>query len=523
MSKLPTETMSKLKYLFFTLTTALLLWHCASMQKPSGGPKDKDAPKILSSFPQQGATNSSPKRIEIHFDEFFKLKNLQNELLISPPLNETPLISQKGKSLFIDLKEELNPDNTYTFNFGKGIVDFHEGNVLKDYSLVFSTGNKLDSLSLRGRVSSCPTPTMPENVIVGIYQKDSLQRDSTIYLRKPDYFALVNEGGNFQINHIRKGTFELLAFEDVNANYKYDGATEQIAFCDSLITIGDSTEIALWLFQEERELKLLESKAKKNGRIHWAFNKPINAVEIQTYPKVDFIHKIDADSLFVWPSYSKDSFYIWTNVDARLDSIWVKSDTLNKQSIEASIQSKFLKQSDLLIVQTDAPLTSVDTSQIKLFSDSTQIEYAFTQSDFELMFDFPHKENQSFNLILNKGALIDVYNNLNDSINLSLYSKVESALASLNINLDVENENYFIELLKDGIVIDKIDAGKELKFTELLPSKYQLRLTIDSNKDGKWTPGNYFDGIPPEKVFYYLEEINLRANWELEVDFLMIN
>ena len=512
--------MSKLKYIYFFFTTALLLWQCASMQSPSGGAKDTNPPTVLSSSPDQGATNVNPSRIEIHFDEFFKLKNLQNELLISPPLDETPLISQKGKSLFIELKEELNPNSTYTFNFGKGIADYHEGNILKDYSLVFSTGNELDSLSLSGQLFSCPLATLPEEVIIGIYQKDSLLRDSVIYQQKPDYFTLAKEKGAFQIKHIRKGTFELIAFEDLNANYQYDGATEQIAFYDSLITIGDSTEFDLWIFQEKTELKLLESKVNENGRIHWAYNQTIDSVNLNSDSGSKFLHTIKQDSLLVWPlNYPTDSFHICSEVATRLDSILVKSDSLHKQKLNLSTNNQFLKESASLKIQSDAPILAIDTSRIHLISDSILIDYSVRYTDFELIFDFTRNENQTFNLILSEGAVLSVYKNRNDSINLSAYSKGESALAALKINLLLKTDDYFIEILKEEKVIDRIEAGEELIFKELLPSKYQLRLTLDSNNDGKWTAGDYFKNSQAEKVIYYTEELKLRANWELEIDF----
>ena len=490
------------------------------MQKPSGGAKDIEAPEVLSSVPFQGATNVNPSTIEIHFDEFFKLKNLQNELLISPPLDETPLISQKGKSLFIELKEELNPNSTYTFNFGKGIADYHEGNILKDYSLVFSTGNELDSLALSGQLYSCPFATLPKEVIIGIYQKDSLLRDSAIYLQKPDYFTLAKENDSFQIKHIRKGTFELIAFEDLNANYQYDGANEQIAFYDSLITIGDSTEFDLWLFQEKAELKLLESKVNKNGRIHWAYNQSIDSAHINSDSEIKFLHTIKQDSLLAWPLiYPTDSFYICSEVAPRLDSILVKPDSLHKHKLNLSSNNKFLKESASFKIQSDAPILAIDTALMNLMSDSIPINYSVRFTDFELVFDFTHNESQTFNLTLSEGAVLSAYENYNDSINLSAYSKDESALAALKINLLLNEENYFIELLKEENVIDRIETGEELIFKELLPSKYQLRLTVDSNNDGKWTAGDYFENSQAEKVFYYKEELKLRANWELEVDF----
>ena len=492
------------------------------MVRPTGGPKDKMPPLVLNSTPRQGATNVSPSSIEIHFDEFFVMKNLQSELLISPPLDSKPKISQKGKSLFIELEEKLKENSTYTFNFGKGIADFHEGNVLKDFALVFSTGPELDSLSVEGNVFSSPNKKLPEEVLVAIYQKDSLKNDSTIYLQKPDYFGTVNEQGYFHIEHIRAGTFELIAFEDVNANYSYDGASEQIAFHQELINISDSTAIELWLFKEEDKLKLLESK--DNGRLHWAYNKEIDSVKILSDSRFDYLSKVENDSLFVWPiSLAKDSLYVWAEIEQRRDSILVKVDTLRKQEIKMLPQEKYLKASEELIIQFSAPILSVDTSLINIISDSTQVEFDLSHTDFELLFEFEHKGTRQFNITLNKGSVQGLYESENDSVGLSIYTKTEAALASLIINLNIEEDAYFIDLLKGETVIDRLRAGEELIFKELLPSKYQLRLTLDSNKDGKWTPGNYFEGIPAEKVFYYAEELNLRANWELEVDFLMTN
>ena len=512
--------MSKLKNLLFFFTTTILLWQCASIQSPSGGAKDLSPPVVLRSFPVQGTTNVSPSRIEIHFDEFFKLNDLQNELLISPPLNESPIISQKGKSLYLDLNENLSPNSTYTFNFGKGIADYHEGNILKDFSLVFSTGNELDSLTLTGQIQSCPLKTLPKEVIIGIYQKDSLQRDSTIFQQKPDYFTLAQENGTFQIKHIRAGTFELIAFEDLNANYQYDGATEQIAFYDSLISIGDTTEFYLSLFQEKPELKLLESRVNKNGRIHWVYNQTIDSVIINSDSDTKFLHSIKNDSLLVWPlNYPTDSFYISSKVASRLDSILVKPDSLLKQKVNLSSSSQFLKESASLKIQSDAPILAIDTGRIHLIADSNRIDYKVSYTDFELIFDFIHNTNQTFNLILYEGAVLSTYGNRNDSINISVYSKEESALAALKINLLHTSGNYFIDILKGEEIINRIKAGEELIFKELLPSKYQLRLTLDSNNDGKWTAGDYFENSQLEKVIYYKEELKLRANWELEIDF----
>ena len=513
------EITSILKYLFFSVISCCFLCQCATMQSPTGGEKDVFAPIVLSTKPIQGATNVNPTSIEIQFDEYFKLKNLQSELLISPPIETKPIIYQKGKSLFITLLDSLNENSTYTFNFGKGIADYHEGNVLKDFALVFSTGNELDSLSLSGKLHSCPANNLPENIIVGIYQKDSLKKDSTIYLQKPAYFGLLNEYGEYKIEHVRAGNFELIAFEDVNANYRYDGATEQIAFCDSLVKLSDSTTVDLWLFEERKELKLLDVLAKESGRIHWVYNQNIDSFKIHSKPETEYFSKLKEDSILIWPNYSVDSFYIWTEIDSRLDSVLVKTDTLKNKKLNLDLEHKFLKASTNLIIQADAPITGLDTSRIAILLDSIPLEYSVSYSDFELMFEFPHEGSKNYKIELNKGAVKSVYNNKNDSINLSFYTKSNSKLAGLNINVNSAYKNFYIELLKDNKVIGKCTSGEKLNFTKLVATKYQLRLVLDENQDGKWTPGNYSENKQPEKVFYYPEEINLRANWELEIDF----
>ena len=240
--------------------------------------------------------------------------------------------------------------------------------------------------------------------------------------------------------------------------------------------------------------------------------------------EIKFLHTIKQDSLLVWPLiYPTDSFYIYSEVATRLDAVLVKTDSLHKQKLNLSSNNQFLKESASYKIQSDAPILAIDTSRIHLISDSIPINYSVRFTDFELVFEFIHNENQTFNLTLSEGAVLSTYENYNDSISLSAYSKDESALAALKINILLATDDYFIELLKEEKVIDRIEAGEELIFKELLPSKYQLRLTLDSNKDGKWTAGDYFENSQAEKVIYYKEKLKLRANWELEIDFNLID
>ena len=507
------------KYLLFMCISPYILWHCASMSSPSGGPKDIEPPSILSSFPEQGATNISPDQIKIDFDEYFVINNLSNELLISPPLNEKPTFSQKGKSLFVKLEDVLKENTTYTFNFGKGIADLHEKNILLNYSLIFSTGPSLDSLSISGKITPCPERKLPKSILIGLYEKNTSEKDSTIYLKKPDYFGLSNEHGEFSINHIRYSDYEIVAFEDVNSNYKYDESSEKIAFYNHKVKASDNGSYELRMFTENPPLKLFEAK-QKNNRLHWAYNQKIDSVKISSDPTINFYHKIQEDSLFIWPlNQPNDSTLFIVTCQERSDSLFFQKDTLKQGKIRIIPPTeRYVKATNNYYVETSQPIIEIDTSKMKLISDSVELDFEVNRDNFTLEFEFDHTQEKSFQIIFHKGAIKGLNKSENDSTTLSFYTKSDETLASLIINMNAHHEPHFIELLKNGKVIEKIDAGEQLYFKQLLPAKYELRMTIDVNKDGKWSPGNYFNNVLPEKVYYYSEELNLRANWELEID-----
>ena len=221
----------------------------------------------------------------------------------------------------------------------------------------------------------------------------------------------------------------------------------------------------------------------------------------------------------MWPyNMSSDSAYVWAKVGQRCDSVLIKKDSLKRNINILPLLSDYLKDSENLHVKTSAPITRIDSSKIELIADSVQIDFTLIKGDFTLEIEFEHLVNKEYNLIMYQGAIKGLNKSVNDSTNISFYTKSEIDIAGLKINTTFQDTVYFIELLKDGVVLETIDAGKPLYFEKLLPALYEMRLIIDSNLDGKWTAGNYFENVLPEKVYYYPELINLRANWELEVD-----
>ncbi|MDT8392750.1 MAG: Ig-like domain-containing domain [Bacteroidales bacterium] len=230
--------MRKAIFIFFATVMMVLLWQCANMRAPTGGPKDVYSPKVVESDPPNYTTHFDKKKIELRFDEFVSVSDVVTEVFISPPLQSSPEIRTRGKSVLIMIDEELRDSTTYSIFFGKAIKDITEGNPIENYNYVFSTGAKIDSLSVIGEVIDAYTLQPREDVMVMLYEdnNDSIPFDSMPYFVKPSYLTRTSEQGFFVMNNLRPGQYRLFALSDENLSATYDNAEEEIAFLDSLVS-----------------------------------------------------------------------------------------------------------------------------------------------------------------------------------------------------------------------------------------------------------------------------------------------
>ncbi len=227
-----------MKYINIIIYIAVLfgLSACATVGSPVGGPKDLDPPYVVSAVPDNYTTNFDANSFEITFNEFIQLKSVNQELLVSPPLQNRPEIREKGKSFEVVLREDsLRPNTTYTFFFGNAIADNNEGNLLPDYEYVFSTGSYIDSLSVKGRVLDAFTLKPPEDGVLVMLHSNL--NDSAPYHTLPDFISRSNEEGYFSINNVRPDLYRLMALKDQNSNYLFDLPAEPVAFADSLVDL----------------------------------------------------------------------------------------------------------------------------------------------------------------------------------------------------------------------------------------------------------------------------------------------
>ena len=215
----------------------VILAQCAKIGSPSGGPRDITPPVILKSKPLNRSTHFTGSRIEITFDEFINAQGMSQELVVSPPMEKRPEIRMRGKTLVIEFLDSLRQNTTYTLSFGETIKDLNEGNILRNFEFVFSTGEKLDSLGVLGMAVQAFNLEFPETkdpVFVMLYENLS---DSAPLLEIPDYVGKITPQGAFLINNVRPGTYRLFALQDMNRSYKYDVPEEMIGFIDTTLLL----------------------------------------------------------------------------------------------------------------------------------------------------------------------------------------------------------------------------------------------------------------------------------------------
>ncbi len=192
---------------------------CGQIGMPTGGPKDSIPPRLMSASPKLKSTNVTGNKITLTFNEYVNLQEVQTNVLISPLPKKQPSIDYKLKTVTVKFKDTLLPNTTYSINFGNAIVDNNEGNPLKDFVYVFSTGNQIDSFTLSGRVIIAETGKVDSTLMALLYRQTD---DSAVQKRKPDYIARLSGDGSFTFVNLPAASFNLYALKDVDGGKTYN-------------------------------------------------------------------------------------------------------------------------------------------------------------------------------------------------------------------------------------------------------------------------------------------------------------
>lgn len=517
------------------LSICLLLLSCAQISAPTGGEKDLTPPALVSekTFPANYSTNFNSKTITLTFDEYFTVSNPNQNILIAPILDNAPKFTTKGKKLVIELNDTLKENTTYTINFGTALKDFNAGNILKNFSYVFSTGTFIDSMQTTGIVIDAFTGAPIEGIQVMLF--DNLY-DSTVSKDKPNYVTLTDKTGKYYIKHIKEGEYKVYALKDENRNYMFDLPNEKIAFLDSTIILDTNNKdnyIKLQLFEEDyKKQQIVSKKYSYPGKLDFVLKKPSKVFTItDTNNKKIVFHQIEkskkGDSITLWNTQNElNKTQLIVTIDTLVDTVLIypykksKTDTLAKL---VSL-SKKIDFDQHLTLNFNRPIQSIDTSKITILKDSIKTPITGFKIDStdnkKVSIQFSKKPEEQFTLSIYPTFVKDIYGaNLADTIHKNISVREKDFYGSLTFNLQNTNPKYqyIIQLLKNSKVIkEHIYKGKKIAYPQLVPAKYSVRIIIDENNNNQWDTGDYYQNKQPEKVLKYSKTIEIRSNWELE-------
>lgn len=219
------------KYVAFLLVI-IGFYACASTGMPDGGPYDETPPKFVRANPEPNATNNKRKKISIEFDEYIKLDNPSEKVIISPPQKEAPEVKVSGHRVLVEFFDTLRENTTYTVDFGDAIVDNNEDNPLGNFAYAFSTGAHIDTMEVSGTVLNAENLEPVKGIQVGLHQN----LEDSAFVKLPfDRISRTDSRGHFTIRGVAPGKYRIYALMDGNQNYLFDSKTEAIAFQDSLV------------------------------------------------------------------------------------------------------------------------------------------------------------------------------------------------------------------------------------------------------------------------------------------------
>ena len=267
------------------LFVVIVLSSCAKRGSISGGLKDTLAPVLKICIPKNYTTNFNAKTVQFTFDEYVKLKNVNKQLIISPPLKYQPEITPAtaSKTITLKIKDTLAPNTTYSFNFGESIQDNNEGNPLRQFQFLCSTGSYIDSLSIKGTIADAHDKKTDHFVSVMLYEANEKYTDSIIFKENPRYVTnTLDSATTFQLDHLKAGKYLLVAVKDQNNNYRFNPKEDKIGFSRHFITVPNDSVFNLNLFKEVAANKTVKPTQASANRLFLGYEGEPSQMKVTT-------------------------------------------------------------------------------------------------------------------------------------------------------------------------------------------------------------------------------------------------
>jgi Bacterial Ig-like domain len=445
---------------------------CANIIPPQGGPRDSLPPILVKANPRDSTRNFHESKINFSFDEFVSIQDIQSNLVISPNPKSTPTVDYKLNTVTVKLRDTLEANTTYSMNFGNAIKDVNEGNIMKDFTYVFSTGPYIDSLELTGKVILAEDGKIDTTMIVMLYAN---QNDSAVIKEKPRYITKLDGKGGFRFKNLPPSTFYLYALKDEGGTRRYMSDNQMFAFADSPMVIrGSNSSVTLYAWNV---------KAKST----------------------------DAPAPAITQALGNRGRLLTGNAKERLKF------STNLISGQQDLLGDF-------ILTFDQPIRNFDSTKIRLSIDTgfrpvTTYSLVRDSTNRKLILKNTWNENSSYHLILDKDFADDSTGKKllkTDTLTFLTKRLSEYGLMTLTFkNLDMAKNPVLIFLANNSVFRTVPLTAPTYSQPLFLPGEYELRMLYDRNKNGKWDPGEFFGKHKqPELVKPIDKKISIKAGVE---------
>jgi hypothetical protein len=477
----------KLRYVPLLLALSFLVG-CANIIPPTGGPRDTLPPVLLTASPVEFSKHISSNKIVFKFDEYIKNDDIRANLVVNPVPKVEPVSSAHLQTLTVKLKDTLQPNTTYTLNFYNGIKDENEGNILRNFTYVFSTGDHIDSGQIGGRVILALTGRPDSSLVVVLHKKLD---DSAVFKERPAYLTRVDSLGQFLFQHLQPGKYAMYAMKDEGGSHKYLSKSQLFAFHDGSIDVTNAGGyVNLYAYQELPEIKS-GTKSGSTGSSGGGSNVP----SAKSGRK----------------SKEKDK-----RLEVQLNTASGVFDILDTFRISFATG---LKSFDSTIIRfTNENFGDISLKQYRWIRDTTN-------KIFYLSYRWPL--DTKFNLILPKAFGEDSTGRKllkDDTITFRTKKDIDYGEVRIRaFNLDLSGKPVLLFYSGDALKYSfPFGNRKEIRQVLFKPGDYEVRILYDANGNGKWDTGEFFGKHrQPEKVVTVIKKFTVKANWDNDRDINM--
>ena len=513
---------------------------CARVASPVGGAKDTIPPKVVDTNIDSSRVNvpRDIKELRIDFDEYITLKDINKQLIISPPLKKMTKILPSGmanKYLLIKWEDTLQANTTYNFNFGNSILDNNENNALKYYNFAFSTGEKIDDLFISGELKSLisdkkTTTTEESNLVVGLYQ----EKDSMDYRQKPYYITKADPDGYFELNYLSPGKYRILAFEDTNSNSVFDAGKENVGFKKEPIVLDKSLSgLKMNLFPSKKALKYAEMKEIPGGVLMTFDGNPDQVKVLSINEKLkDYkvTHSPKSDSINIWFDAKKSDVGIASSENLKFSydngikqdtvSLFYRYNTKNEMAVTNN-KGNLLAPKEDFVITSNYFIDKIQPEKWSLVSDSIAQEFNAKISDknpYQIQIKGDFKEGKKYSLTVPKETISSFFESNKISKRFDFEADKTENNGTLVMTLqNAPAQKFWFQLLNDNgnIVYSLYGKGAVLTFKSLKPGKYQPRILVDNNENGIWDASDFATQTLAEDIFVFEKKVEVRPLWEI--------